>query len=128
MSVTLDCTSAPFVQCGKFDVLMVATVVAWNANEALVVSGGSPESGGRFCVDAFGKNLAYEPWSFFLHLNYIKKYFKFGTSSAICEDNVAINCITLKRKEGSIPSTLTGHTTLVHLHRLDPLDVRGGQW
>jgi hypothetical protein len=48
-------------------VLRVATVVSINANEAMVAPmvgsggvsfGGSLESLSRFCVDAFGRNLA----------------------------------------------------------------------
>jgi hypothetical protein len=49
MSVTLDCTNAPFMQCGKnFDqVLTVATLVARNANEVMVVL---MVGSGRVCV------------------------------------------------------------------------------
>jgi hypothetical protein len=38
MSVTLDCTSAPFVRCGKKrnEILTVATLIERNANEAMV--------------------------------------------------------------------------------------------
>jgi hypothetical protein len=51
VSVTLDCTRAPFVETL---VLTVATLVGRNANEGMVVPmvgfGWSLESGGRFCV------------------------------------------------------------------------------
>jgi hypothetical protein len=62
----------------------VATVVARNENEAMVVPmavlaesdfGGSPESGSRFCVGAFGRNLASVAVKIFSHLIYhIKKF------------------------------------------------------
>jgi hypothetical protein len=54
----------------------VSTVVARNANEAVVESGGvcvSQESGGLFYVDAFGKNLASVAVKIFSHLVYFKK-------------------------------------------------------
>jgi hypothetical protein len=84
MPVTLDCTNAPFVRCGKNlnSVLAVAILVATNANEAMVApmvgSGGVfdwRESGVRrsvlcWCVwqefgfsrreDVFIFNLVYE--------------------------------------------------------------------
>jgi hypothetical protein len=55
--VKLDRTSAPFVRYVKHrnKVLTVATLVARNSNEAMVVVGVQRlESGGRFCVDVFG--------------------------------------------------------------------------
>jgi hypothetical protein len=73
--------------------------------------GGSLESGGRFCVGAFGRNLASVAVKIFSHLIYfIRKFYKFCTFSAICKDNAAINCITVEHKKVSFPSTLTGHT------------------
>jgi hypothetical protein len=51
----------------------------------------------------------------FSHLIYfVLKFYKFCTFDAICKDNAAINCITVQHKEGSFPSTLTGHTTLLY--------------
>jgi hypothetical protein len=62
MSVLLNYTSAPFERSGKGlkSTAMLATLVARNANEATVgqaesAFGGSMESGGRFCVGAFGR-------------------------------------------------------------------------
>jgi hypothetical protein len=57
MSVTIDCKSAS----KKIEnVLTVETLVARNAKADMVESvfGGSLESGGRFCVCAFDRNLA----------------------------------------------------------------------
>jgi hypothetical protein len=57
-------------------VLMVATLVARNANEAMVslwwglaesAFGGSLESGGRFCVGAFGRNMSSVAIKMFPH-------------------------------------------------------------
>jgi hypothetical protein len=52
----------------------VATLVARNANEtmmaSMVWSGESLESGGRFCVGAFGRNLASVAVKMFPHLIY----------------------------------------------------------
>jgi hypothetical protein len=94
----------------------VATLVARNANEALVGSafGGGLESGGRFCVGAFGRNLASVAVKMFSYLVHFENKFKtFCSFNAIYKDNAAINCITVQHKKGSFPSTLTGHTTLV---------------
>jgi hypothetical protein len=85
----------------------VATLVARNANEATVApmvgSGGvcvwreSVESGGRFCVGAFGRNLASVVVKSFSGLIYfIKKFYKDFTFNAICKDNAAIKCITVQ--------------------------------
>jgi hypothetical protein len=85
----------------------------WGLTESAF--GGNLESGGRFCVGAFGRNLASVAVMMFSHLIYfIKKCYKFCTFNAICKENVAMNCITVKHKTGSFPSTLTGHTTLVN--------------
>jgi hypothetical protein len=64
----------------------VATLVARNANETVVASafGGSLESGCRFCVGAFGRNLASVAVKMFSHLIYfIKTFYKFLTFNAI---------------------------------------------
>jgi hypothetical protein len=90
--------------------------------------GGSLESGGRFCVGAFGRNLASVALKMFSHEIYIfKEFYKFCTFNAICKDNSARNRITVQHKTGSFPSTLTGNTTLVHSYlsfgKLGYLDV-----
>jgi hypothetical protein len=65
----------------------------------MVGSGRSLESGGQFCVGAFGRNLASVVMKMFSHLIYFaKKFYKFCTFGAICKDNAAINCITVKHK------------------------------
>jgi hypothetical protein len=88
----------------------VATLAARNANESVVGSafGGSLESGGRFCVGGFGRNLASVAVKMFSNLIYFtKKFYKFRTFNEIFKDN-AINCIAVQHKKGSFPSTLTG--------------------
>jgi hypothetical protein len=75
----------------------VATLVTRNTNEAMaapIVSltesafGGSLESCGRFCVGAFGRNLASVDLKMFSHFIYfVKKFYNFCASSAICKDN-----------------------------------------
>jgi hypothetical protein len=121
MSVTLDCTSAPFVRCGK----------------KLSYGGGESRSkkckrgyGGaygevwrrmnlagvcwRSCVCAFGRSLASVALKMFSHVIYfVKKCYKCCTLNAICKDNAAINCVNVQQNKGPFPSTLTGHTTLV---------------
>jgi hypothetical protein len=76
--------------------------------------GGRLESGGPFCVGAFGRNLASVAVKMFsLLIYFIRTFYKFCTFNAICKDNAAINCITLQHNKGSFPSTLTGRTALV---------------
>jgi hypothetical protein len=68
--------------------------------------GESLESGGRFCVGVFGRNLASVSVKIFSHLIYIiKKVYKCCTFNAICKDNAAINCTTFQHRKGSLPST-----------------------
>jgi hypothetical protein len=63
----LDCTSAPLGRCRTqlMQVLTVATLVARSTNEAMVAPmagssfGWSMESGGRYRVDAFNRNLVF---------------------------------------------------------------------
>jgi hypothetical protein len=75
---------------------------------------GSLESGGRFCVGAFGRNLDPVAVKMFSHLIYLKdKFYIFCTFNAICKYNAVLNCIDVQHKKGSFPSNLTGHTTLV---------------
>jgi hypothetical protein len=79
---------------------MVATVVARNANESMVGLAESALVGGRFCVGAFGRNLASGAVKVFSHLIYfIAKLYTFCTFNAICKDNVTINCITVQHKK-----------------------------
>jgi hypothetical protein len=62
------------------------------------VFGGILESGGRFCVRAFGRNMASVAVKMFSHLiQFIKKFYKFSIFNAICKDNAAINCITVQK-------------------------------
>jgi hypothetical protein len=68
------------------------------------------ESGTRFCVGAFGRNLVSVAVKMFSHLIYFIKKFCKCTFNAICKDNTAINRIIVQHRKGSFPSTLTGHT------------------
>jgi hypothetical protein len=71
--------------------------------------GGSLESGGRFCVGAFGRNLASVAVKIFSHLIYFKKkFYKFCTFNVLCKDNAAINCITVHHKKRFIPVNFDG--------------------
>jgi hypothetical protein len=54
----------------------------------------SLESGGLFCVGAFGCNLASVAVNMFSHLIYL--IYKICTCNAICKDNVAINFIPVQ--------------------------------
>jgi hypothetical protein len=82
--------------------------VWWNLPLAGV---GILESGGRFSVGAFGRNLASVAVKMFSHIIYSrKKFYKFFTFNSICKDNAAINCIIFQHKKVSFPSILTGHT------------------
>jgi hypothetical protein len=52
------------------------------------------ESDGRFCVGAFGRNLASVAVKMFSRsIHFIKKFYECRTFNAICKDNAAINCI-----------------------------------
>jgi hypothetical protein len=83
----------------------VVTLVARDANEAMVGSGGfrigrSLESGSWFCVSVFGSNLASVTVKMFSHLIYFtKKFYAFCTFNAIFKDDAAINCITFQHKK-----------------------------
>jgi hypothetical protein len=64
--------------------------------------GGSLESGSRFCVGAFDRNLASATLTFLPHLIYfIKKCNKFCTFSLIFKGNATMNCIIVQHKEVS---------------------------
>jgi hypothetical protein len=63
---------------------MVVTLIAWNANEAVMVpmvgssevyvwQESSPESGCQFCVGAFGRNLASVAIKMFSYLIYFQE-------------------------------------------------------
>jgi hypothetical protein len=61
--------------------------------------GGSLDSGGRFCVGAFGRNTASVAVKMFSQLIYfIKQFYNCCTLNAICKDNAEINCVTFQRK------------------------------
>jgi hypothetical protein len=74
----------------KIGILTVATLVARNTKRlwwglAESAFGGSLESGGRFYVVAFGRNLASVAVKMFSHLIYfIKKLYKWCAFTAIC--------------------------------------------
>jgi hypothetical protein len=73
----------------------------------------SLKSGSRFCAGVFGRNLAPVAMKMFSHLiHFIKKSYKFCTFNAICKENAAINCITVRHKKVSFPSTLISHTSV----------------
>jgi hypothetical protein len=89
------------------------TVIARNATKAVLGPGGvciCLESVSQFCVSAFGGNLASVTMKTSSHLIYfIKKIYRFYTSSVIYRDNAAINFIAVKLIKVSFLSTLTGH-------------------
>jgi hypothetical protein len=62
----------------------------------------SLESGGRFCVGAFGRNLASVAVKMFFAF---KSLHTLCTFCAICKNN-AVNCITVQQK-GLFPSNLS---------------------
>jgi hypothetical protein len=85
----------------------VATLVARNTNEALVGSGGicvwrksvvwSQAVG--FVFVRLAEIWLQSPWRCFLHLIYfIQTFYKFCTFNAIFKDNIAINCINVKKR------------------------------
>jgi hypothetical protein len=56
---------------------------------------GSLESGGRFCVGAFGRNVASVAVKMCSRLIYfVRKFYKFYTFNAICKGNAATKSIT----------------------------------
>jgi hypothetical protein len=59
------------------------------------------ESSGRFCVGAFGKNLAFSRHEDVFTFNLLfKKLYTFCILNAIFKDNDAMNCIDVKHKKG----------------------------
>jgi hypothetical protein len=86
--------------------MTLATPVARNANEATVAPmvglaessfGGSLESGGRFYVSAFGKNLASVSVKMFTQLIYFIK--EFCSLCRLLSMRFTINCITVQHTE-----------------------------
>jgi hypothetical protein len=108
--LTADVRHGPLDECAvramrnDLNCLTVATLLAINAYEAMVGSGASMESGGLFCVAAFGRNLASVAVKISHLIYFIKKSYE------ICRDSVAVNCISVQRTQGvPLPSALTGH-------------------
>jgi hypothetical protein len=74
----------------------------------VVGSGGSLESGGRFCVGAFGRNVFSVAVKVFSHLIYFtKKFYNFRNLNAVFKDNAAINYFTVYHRKDLFPA---GHT------------------
>jgi hypothetical protein len=74
----------------------------------------SQESSGRFCVGAFGGNLALVAVKMFSHLNEFKKtFYKLSTFNAFARTMLQEIVLLFKTKNSSYPSTLMCHTTLV---------------
>jgi hypothetical protein len=60
----------------------------------------SLESGGRFCVGAFGRNLASVAVKMFSHFIYFtNKFYKVCTFSAICKDNAEKTILMFNTRE-----------------------------
>jgi hypothetical protein len=79
----------------------------WSVEESAF--GGSLESGGRFCVGAFSRNLASVDVKMFPHLiPLIKTLFKFCTFNVVCKDNAAVNYINVQHKKRYIPVNFNG--------------------
>lgn len=60
--------------------------------------GGNLEPGGRFYVDASGRNLALVCAFFSLLIYSVKKFYTFHAFIAIYKDNAAMNYITFNKK------------------------------
>jgi hypothetical protein len=63
------------------------------------------ESGGRFCVGAFGSRRD----DVFTLIYFVKTFYK-CTFNEICKGNAAINCTAVHHKNGSLSLNLMGHT------------------
>jgi hypothetical protein len=62
-------------------------------------SGEDLESGGRFCIDAFGRKLALVVVEDVSNFNSLSKdFYKCCTCNVICKDNAGINCITTRHR------------------------------
>jgi hypothetical protein len=55
-----------------------------------ILSGGSPEWGGRFCVGALDRNVASVAFNLV-----VNEFYKFHAFSVTSKDNATINCITM---------------------------------
>lgn len=102
-------TSAPFVWRGKNrnQVLKAATLIARNANDAVVGSCGVWvwQASGSVTMKTFSHLICF-----------IKTFYKLCTFTVrFAKIIIAINCIIVQYKRCSFPSTLTGDTTLVRL-------------
>jgi hypothetical protein len=103
----------------------IQTRLWWRLRWGLAKSafGGILESGGRFCVGAFRRNLASVAVKMFSHLIYFKKkFYKLCTSDVVYKDNAAINCTTVQHKKSSFLSTST--TTPVFKYYLEKLRLQ----
>lgn len=47
------------------------------------------------------------------------RFYKFRNFDAIFDDNSAMNCITLQRKNVSFPLTVTGHVYYATVHQIE---------
>lgn len=75
---------------------------------------GSLESGGRFYIVAFGRNLFPVAVNVLLLLiYYIEKYYNCCMLTEIYNYNTPVNCITLQQRTYPFKSSLTGDNTRV---------------
>jgi hypothetical protein len=90
--------------------------VARNANEAMVALmvgsaesafDGSLESGGRFCVGAFGGNLASVA-DVLVSFNNGVWCSRNRSKTSSCKDNAALKCITVQHQKGFISVNCDG--------------------
>jgi hypothetical protein len=121
MSLTLDCTSAPFVLHGKKFKLNSVSDDSGRKKckrrcggvwRSLCLAGIWSQAVGFVLLRLAGIWLQ-SPSRFFYIQCTLQRHFINFVLCAICEDNAAINSITVHKKKGSFPSTLTGRTTLV---------------
>jgi hypothetical protein len=84
--------------------------------DSIVGFGVSLESGGVFCVGAFGRNLASVAVKTRSHLFHkeILKIIYIATFHSICKGNAAINYITVERK--NVHSRRLSRVVLQYLH------------
>jgi hypothetical protein len=77
-------------------------MMLWLRQWTLAVSqlGWSPESGGRFCVGAFGRDLTSVAVTIFFTFKLCyREFHKFCNFNAIFTDKAAINCFTVQQKD-----------------------------
>jgi hypothetical protein len=89
---------------------MVATLVARNANDTMVGSGGicfCQESGGLFCVVTFGRHLASVAVKTFSDLIYFIKKFRNKFSMQCAKITLKIIVLQFDKRKNSSLSTLT---------------------